>query len=122
VELEEVSLSLDVEGDTNKLSSSTTDGGASLPLLRLVKSLLSEDGSPAGVREFHVEAGRLGLSFSALVEGLIHPDFLEVTIHFRLFAFANVLATSTISTVNFTSRAKGGVGEFDSQSAPDRSI
>jgi len=47
---------------------------------------------------------------------------LEVTIHFRLSAFANVLATSTLSTVHFTSRAKGGVGEFDSQSAPDRSV
>ena len=122
MELEEVCLFLDVEGDTNHLSSSTQDGVACLPLLRRVSSLLSEDRSPAGVAEFHKEARRLGLSSFALVKRLVHPNFLEITIHFSLSALANVLATSTLSTVYFTSRAKGGVSELDSQSAPDRSV
>lgn len=118
VELEEISLSLSVIGDTHKLGSSSNDVQG-VPFLGGVVSGSTENGSPSGGGELEVESTGDGLVSSTLVRGFVHPYFLEVTFDLSSGARAKVLSTSAFSGGNsllFT------VSESQSDLTPDRAV
>ena len=61
----------------------------------------------------------MGLSLSALVEGLVHPNFLEITRDVLRLALAHVLAALALSTCDDLIRA---VSELGSHPAPDGAV
>ena len=122
VELEEVSLSFGVEGDSEELSS-LANNVVDIPLLDDVISFTSEKVSPTGTAEFESETGghhsRFSSSNEFLVGGPIHPDFLDITIDLGSLAVCHVLSLSAFSTVD---NHIGAVGESLSHVAPDLAV
>ena len=99
MELEEVSLSLRVVSDSQKLGSSTNDI-LDVPFLRRVSSSLTENRSPSGLAEFQIEATRNRLAGSALEERFVHPSLLKVTFNLGSSAITEVGTSSAFSTVD----------------------
>lgn len=89
------------------------------PLLGGSSSSASEERSPAGLAELEVEAGRLRLLGSALVQGLVHPDVLDASTDVSRGALANVLSTRALSTGN---EEIGAVVESQLHVAPNRAV
>lgn len=86
-----------VESSSSELGSSTTHSSFGLPFLRLVETSRSIEFSPV-FTELEVESRRHGGVGLFLVVGLIHPDFIEVSIDFirnRLAEFVLIFAFST---------------------------
>lgn len=68
-----------VKSSSSELGSSTTRSSFGLPFLRLVETSRSKKFSPL-FTELEVESRRHGVVGLVLVVGLVHPDFVEVSI------------------------------------------
>jgi hypothetical protein len=118
VELEEIGLVLGVKSDSQKLGFAS-DNVLDVPFLSGLGSGASEERSPSRVGELQVEARRLGLSRSSLVERLVHPDFLDRSRDISSNTGADVLSTVTFSTGDI---GVGAVGERGLEVTPDGSV
>lgn len=118
MELEEVSLLVNVEGSTEELGTASKDFSGR-PFLSDTCSFLSELLGPLRVAEFQKETRRLGLINFTLVKGLVHPDFLEISRDVLNLALADVCAALALSTSDDLIRA---IGELGSHVTPDRPV
>ena len=120
MELEEVSLFEVIESNTVELGS-VSGNGLGRPFLGFLVSGASEESGPA-VTEFEVETRRLGFSDFALVVGLVHPDFVEISSDIFFVALTEALSVSACS------RGSNQVGTVVSRVVshlhvtPDRSV
>jgi len=92
---------------------------ADVPLLRDVSASFTEQRGPSRLSKLQVESGRLGFSSFALVEGFVHPDFLDAARYFSRHTLAKVLSSLAFSTGH---ESVGAVGERGSEVAPDGAV